>query len=402
VNRSRLALVGALAVDNVGSGLFLPLALVYATRAVGLSVDTAGTVVAAATLLGLGVPMVAGRLVHRLGPRPVVVLAQLVQGAGALGYLLARGPAGVFGAAALMAVGVQLFYCSVFVLVADASTAVAKERPFALVGMVRAGAFGLGNLVAAAALSTAGDAALRPLVAVDAATFLAAAVVLAAFVQAAPADHETASWVGPATVLRDRRYRMLMVSTMLVALALDFWMIGVPVFLLDVVRGPDWLPGALLAGGTLLASVLGVRVVEAVAGRSRSRILQAGTLLYVGWAAVTAATLWLPGGWLVPAAVLGMLLVVAGNKLFYPVSAALSEALAPRESRGGYMATYQLSYTVAQTFAPAVVALFATGAGLPWATVAVGLLGALVTQRRLGGLLPAHVDRPDRVGSVTA
>ncbi len=401
MNRSRLALVGALAIDNVGSGLFLPLALVYATRAVGLRVDTAGTVVAAATLLGLAVPMLAGRLVHRLGPRPVVVLAQVVQGAGALGYLFARGPAGVFAAAALMAVGVQLFYCSVFVLVADASTAVAKERPFALVGMVRAGAFGLGNLVAAVALSTVGDAALRPLVAADAATFLVAGAVLAVFVQTPPVDHATTSWVGPAAVLRDRRYRTLMTSTMLVALALDFSMVGVPVFLLDVRQGPGWLPGALLAGGTLLASVLGVRVVDAIAGRSRSRTLQAGSWLYVGWAVVTAATIWLPDGWLVPMAGLGMLLVVAGNKLFYPVAGALSEALAPRESRGGYMATYQLSYTVAQTLAPAVVALFAAGASLPWAVIAAALLGAVVAQRGLGDLVPAHVDRPEPVGTVT-
>ena len=401
MNRSRRALVGALAIDNVGSGLFLPLALVYATRVVGLPVGTAGTVVAAATLLGLAVPVLAGRLVHRLGPRPVVVLAQLVQGAGALGYLVARGPSGVFSAAALMAVGVQLFYCSVFVLVADASTAVAKERPFALVGMVRAGAFGLGNLIAAVALSTLGDAALRPLVAVDAVTFLAAGGVLAVFVRTPPVDHATASWAGPAVVLRDRGYRTLMASTMLVALALDFSMVGVPVFLLDVCHGPGWLPSALLAGGTLLASMLGVRVVDAVAGRSRSRLLQAGSWLYVGWAAATAATMWLPVGWLVPMAVLGMLLGVAGNKLFYPVSGALSEALAPRDSRGGFMATYQLSYTVAQTLAPAVVALFAAGAWLPWVVIVVALLSAVVAQRGLGDLVPSHVDRPEQVGTVT-
>jgi hypothetical protein len=169
-----------------------------------------------------------------------------------------------------------------------------------------------------------------------------------------------------------------------------------------VLHGPDWLPGALLAGGTLLASMFGVRVVDAVAGRSRSRLLQAGSWMYAAWVVVTAATIWLPHGWLVPLTVLGMLLVVAGNKLFYPVSAALSEALAPRDSRGGYMATYQLSYTVAQTLAPAVVALFATGAVLPWGVVAVALLGAIVAQRGLGALLPAHVDRPDRVGTVAA
>jgi MFS family permease len=139
-------LLVALGVDNLGTGLFLPLGLVFATRVVGLRLDIAGTAVAAAALLGFAVPPVAGRLSHRFGPRRVVVLSQLVQAAGAAAYLLAGGAVAVFVAAALLAVGTQLFYCAVFVMVADVSTDTAKERPFARVAMVRSAAFGLGNL----------------------------------------------------------------------------------------------------------------------------------------------------------------------------------------------------------------------------------------------------------------
>ena len=89
VSRSQAALLLALAIDNVGSGLVLPLGLVYATRVVGLSVDVAGLSVAVGTALGFLVPPVAARLNHRLGPRPVVVLSQLVQAAGAVMYLFA-------------------------------------------------------------------------------------------------------------------------------------------------------------------------------------------------------------------------------------------------------------------------------------------------------------------------
>jgi hypothetical protein len=46
VRKSRAALLTALGVDNFGSGLFLPVALVYVTRVVGLPLATAGTVVA--------------------------------------------------------------------------------------------------------------------------------------------------------------------------------------------------------------------------------------------------------------------------------------------------------------------------------------------------------------------
>ena len=66
MGRNRIALLTALGVDNFGSGLFLPVALLYVTRVVGLPLGTAGTVVAAGTVAGLGAPPVAGRQVgHR-------------------------------------------------------------------------------------------------------------------------------------------------------------------------------------------------------------------------------------------------------------------------------------------------------------------------------------------------
>jgi hypothetical protein len=56
--KNRLALLTALAVDNVGSGFFLPLALLYVTR-----------------------------VVDRVGPRLVVISAQLLQAPGAVTLL---------------------------------------------------------------------------------------------------------------------------------------------------------------------------------------------------------------------------------------------------------------------------------------------------------------------------
>jgi len=221
MGRSRLALIAGLAIDNYGSGLFLPLSLVYATRVVGLSVATAGTVVAVATLLGFAVPPLAGRLPQRFGARFVVVSSQLLQGAGALAYLFAGDASGVFVAAGLMSVGTQMFYCSVFVLIAAASSSEAKERPFALVGMVRGAAFGLGTVSAGLALSWGSDSALHLLVGLDAVSFVVAALLLAAFVVTDPGDRTGTDAVGTLTVLRDRTYLVLMASVCLLGLTVD-------------------------------------------------------------------------------------------------------------------------------------------------------------------------------------
>ncbi len=46
------ALLVALGIDNFGSGLFLPLTLVYATQVVGLSLAVAGVTVTIGTVVG--------------------------------------------------------------------------------------------------------------------------------------------------------------------------------------------------------------------------------------------------------------------------------------------------------------------------------------------------------------
>ena len=91
MRRSRLGLLAALGVNNFGSGLFLPVVLLYVTRVVGLPLAAAGTVVALGTVAGLAVPPAAGRLVDRVGPRRVVICAELLQVLGAVTYLAARG-----------------------------------------------------------------------------------------------------------------------------------------------------------------------------------------------------------------------------------------------------------------------------------------------------------------------
>src|SRR5208282_4440548 len=91
MRRDRVALLAALGIDNFGSGLFLPVALLYVIRVVGLPLAVAGPVVAVGAVAGLGVPPVAGRLVDRVGPLRVVVGAEVLQALGAIAYLAARG-----------------------------------------------------------------------------------------------------------------------------------------------------------------------------------------------------------------------------------------------------------------------------------------------------------------------
>lgn len=391
-DRSRRALLVALGIDNLGSGLFLPLAIVYATRAVGLSLGVAGTVVAIGTAAGLLVPPVAGRLVDRVGPRTVVIAAQLLQAAGAVAYLLADGVGLVVAAALLLTAGQQTFYSALFALVADVSPPGPKDRPFALVNMVRSGAFGAGALIAGVLLTSVDVTGLRITVAVNAASFLVCATVLSLFVR--DEHHSDEGDPQPERsvtgVLRDRPYLALIMVTGLIALVVDFFLVGMPVYALDVLHAPDWLPGLLLAVVTALGSTFGTAAVRLTAWMTRTGAMMLGTAVYLAWCLLSVATLAVPAGWQTLWLLATIPVLAAGSLLFGPRANALAEAAAPRATRGRHLAAFQYAFTVAGVVAPAVVALFTLGAWVPWAVVSAAAVAGLVSLRWVSGRLPAH------------
>ena len=293
---SRIALLTALGADNAGSGLFLPVALLYVTRDVGLPLAAAGTVVALGTAAGLAVPPAAGHLGDRIGPRRVVVAAQLLQALGAVAYLAARGAAGVAAAAVLLAAGQQLFYSSLFALISDVAGDGPKDRPFAVAAMVRSACFGLGGLAAAGLLIVAGSGAYRIAVAVDAASFAVCALLLALLVRTPqpPRPGPAAAGPGPARPWSDRPFLALIVITGLVALPSDFFLTGISVYLLEDLRAPPWLPGAVLALATGLISAGGTTAVRVTRRMRRTTTMALGAALYTAWSAASLAALALP------------------------------------------------------------------------------------------------------------
>src|SRR5580700_3464030 len=396
MRRNRVALLVALGVDNLGSGSFLPVALLYVTRVVGLPLAVAGTVVAAGTVAGLGVPVVAGRLTDRVGPLRVVVGAEVLQALGAIGYLAARGTAEVAVAAALLGAGQQLFYSSLFALISDVAGDGPKDRPFAVAAMVRSACFGLGGLAAAGLLSLAGPGAYRIAVAVDAVSFAVCALLLALLVRTPepPRPGPAAARTGPARPWSDRPFLALIVVTGLVALPTDFFLSGISVYLLEDLRAPPWLPGAVLALATGLSSAGATAALRVTRRMRRTAAMALGAALFAAWSAASLAALAVPSGWR-PAEMLGATVVMAvGGLLFQSRVNALAEAAAPAAARGRYLAAFQYAFTVPGVLAPAVVALFPVAVWLPWLLVGAAAGLAVLGLRILGRRLPAAALRP--------
>jgi len=402
MRRNRVALLVALGVDNLGSGSFLPVALLYVTRVVGLPLAVAGTVVAAGTVAGLGVPPVAGRLTDRAGPLPVVVAAQLLQALGAVAYLAARGPAAVAVAAVLLGAGQQLFYSSLFALIADVAGDGPKDRPFAVASMVRAACFSAGGLVTGGLLTVAGPAGCRIAVGADAVSFAACALLLALLIRVPRPVREDpgrggagGGRAGPGCSrgpLSDRPFLVLIAATSLAALASDFFLSGMSVYALTELHARPWLPGAALAlaAGMSAGATVALRATRRL---RRTTALELGGWLYVVWCGAGLAALAVPPGWR-PAELLAATAVMAVAGLLFQRANALAEAVAPAAVRGRYLAAFQYAFTVPAVIAPALVALYSVALWLPWLLAGTCAAGSAVVMRWLAGRLPAAAVPP--------
>jgi MFS family permease len=394
VRRNRVALLTALGVDNFGSGLFLPVTLLYVIRVVGLPLAVAGTVVAAGTVAGLAVPGVAGRLVDRVGALPVVVGAELLQALGAVAYLAARGVVVVAVAAVLLAAGQQLFYSSLFALISDVAGAGPKDRPFAVALLVRSACFSLGGLAAGGLLSVAGQAGYRIAVGVDAASFAGCALLLALLVRVPRPDHRDARRAvhsrGPLT---DRVFLAVIVAAGLTSLLGDFYLSGISVFAIRELHTRPWLPGtsiALSAGLNSIGATLALRVTRSL---RRTTVLIVGAGLFVISCVVFAAAVLVPPAWR-PAQLLAATVVLAVAGLLFMRANALAAAIAPAAARGRYLAAFQYAFTVPGVLAPAIVALFSVAVWLPWLLVGTSAALAMLLLRWLSARLPAYALLP--------
>lgn len=397
----------ALGVDNLGSGLVLPLVLVHVTAVVGVPLGTAGLLLTAGTVVGLLAPPLAGGLVDRVGPKAVVVVSQALQAAGVLGYLLADGAGSVLVAAALVAAGTQTFYSSVFALIADVAPPGPKDRAFAAVEVVRSTAFGVGALVAAVLVSRVDPSVLRAALAVDAASFVVCAVLLLALVR--PAHHgarqRAAAVEGEPRpvradrVLANRPYLALVAVTALLALPSDFLLVGTAVFLRELAPGSEWAAGVGITALTA-TSLLTVTVVRLTGHWRRTTSMALGGCCLVAWAAVCAVAVWLPSSWVGPWVLASMVLLAGGSLLFGSRVNALAEAAAPPVSRGRHLAAFQYAFTAAGLAAPLLVSAMAVALWLPWLVLGAAAAAGAAAVPWVGRRLPEHAVHPG--GLVTA
>jgi MFS family permease len=390
--RGRLPLVAAQGVDALGTGLFLPFAVVYFHAAKDLPLTAVGGALSAAALLALPAGPLAGPLVDRLGARRVVVIANLLRVLTFAGYVFAGSLWQLVVLAALTFWGEGLFWPASGALVAQVADDGQRARWYAMDRALRNVGIGVGGLAGGVLVAWGGTGGYTGIVLLNAGTFLVAAVLVASWrgpaaAPAPPPPREPADRAGYRAVLADRAFRRVLVTVFVFALCDLALTVLLSAYVIDTLGLPSWQPGLLFALNTVLVVVGQTVVSSRLEGHGKSRVLRVA-------AAVWALSFLLFGvvPWAVPVPAIVVLTVAtavftAAELLQAPTSSALTVALAPAHLRGRYFGLEELLWGAARVIAPVTfTALLAGGAQLPWLVLAGCCAVAFVV---LKGLKPA-------------
>ncbi len=382
-------MVAALSVDALGTGLFLPVSLLYFTTTTALSTPQVGLGLSLAALVRLPLGPALGALVDRLGPGRVLVVSNVLQGLGLASYLLVDSLTALVATAIVVQAGNTAFWASYSPLVTEVSAPGQRERWFGFLGALRNTGFGLGGLLGAVAISTGGVTGYRLIVAVNALTFAAAALLLLRDPAARRRTAATERVVGPwRTILSDGPYLALALTNVAAATGSFALTIVFPLWAVESLGLPGWVPGVGFTLNCLLIAVFQGPVVVAMAQMSRARALQLAALTSMASCAVLLAASPAPRSAAVALVLLGVAVLTVGELMESPVMATLSAEAAPDHLRGRYLATYQMSWNVSSFVAPVLLTSLLAVGGL----AVFGVLALLAALTAVGvALIAPHL-----------
>ncbi|WP_314219544.1 MDR family MFS transporter [Streptomyces zaehneri] len=401
--RGRGPLIVAQVVDALGTGLFLPFAVVYFHAAKGISLTTVGVMLSVAALLSLPAGPLAGPMVDRVGPRRVVIASNLIRVLTFTGYVFTDVPWQLVVLVTVTLWGESQFRPAAAALVAQVADGGQRARWYAMERALRNVGIGVGGLLGSALVGWGGTSGYTAVVVLNAVSFLAAAGLVAAWRRPAVPDPSGAHLCGadPAPrrggyreVLADRAFRGVLVTVCVFALCDLALTVLLSAYVIEARGLPAWQPGTLFAINTVLVVLGQTAVARAVERYRRPRVLQAAAVL---WTVSFALFAVVPGehtGIAFGALALGMVVFTAAELLQAPTSSALTVAMAAERVRGRYLGLEELMWGLARVLAPTLFTwLLARGPGLPWLALGLCCLAAVAVLHRLGRVLSAHVQR---------
>lgn len=389
----------------IGSGLTMPLLIVYLGEIRGLGLTIGGLVVAYMAVVSLVVFPVVGWASDRQGPKPVLMAGLLVEAVGvALLGAVASVPS-AFLVGTIVALGSAMAWPAQSALLGRVTTQENRQRVFGIQFMLLNLGLGVGGIVSALVVSETDPQTFVWLYLADATAYLAYFAVLLTLpgvgvgrIAEAPLEEGGGSdprRAGMREVLADRILRrVLLLAAVLLMSGYGALDVGIPIFI-TVINGFDvsWV-GVSFAVNTFTIVAAQLLVLRIIKGRSRSYLMLAVALTWaMSWILMGSSLL--TG----PTVALALVLVASGvfalgETLWAPVAPSLVNDLAPEHLRGRYNSSMSLVWSLSSIIGPGIAGLM-LGAGLEvaWILVLVaGCTAAAVMALGLRRVLSAQLD----------
>jgi MFS family permease len=336
-------LSGATLVNRVGT-MVLPFLTLYLTQDLGFSASLAGLGLAAYGAAAIVVGPIAGRLIDRFGPMPVM-RASLILGALVLAVLpFARSKEAVFSLIMLWSLVSEAYRPANLAIIADLVPPHQRKNAFALVRT----AINLGMSIGPAVAGFLATVSFRSIFAINAITAMLAAVVL--FGSRWPAHHVATakeSVRAPTTnVIRDRTYMRFLFAVVLCVIVFFQHEGPLPLVLVNDRHFSPAFYGTLFTINTLLIVAMEVPLTSSTSHWSYRRALGIGSLLIaVGFGGYGL-------GWSAAAVIATTVVWTFGEMLIFPGMAAYIADVTPAGRRGAYSGAYTTANAVALAIGP--------------------------------------------------
>lgn len=394
----RFKYMAGMVVDATGSGMYLPLSLLYFHHVTGLPLTEVGAIVTAASVIGLISNPVAGVLIDRFSARAVLVGGYVLRASAFCIYPFVDNGVAMFMVVLPVALGDTAYPPAIQSFVAEIVRGPERDKLLALQRSLRNAGMGVGGLLAGAALAL-GDSGFYVVVLGAAAGYLFAAGLLSTIrpgASAQSAGGRVSRKGGYRMVARNRPFLGLTLLNIPTAFAYMVLSVALPVYLTRELDAPVSLVGILYAVNTVGIAVLQIPVTRLLVKYRRTRAVALGAGIF-GLSFVTFAVL---GGVSTGAALIAGVfaatgLFTAGELLHGATASALVAQAAPEETRGRHLAVYQLSWAVPIALAPTVLtALLSLSATGTWLLLAAGVAGSALGVLRLERRLPPAAVHP--------
>ena len=386
--------VSALAIDAVGSGVWMPLSMLYFLHQTSLTLVQLGAALTIANLVLMPVVPMIGSLVDRVGPNAVIQAGNAAAAVAFALYPFAHTMAAV--AARVFAAGATrfAFWGALGPMVTQITQRGEREIWFGFLQAMRNAGYGVGGVLAAVALTVGSGAAFQSVVIVNAASYVLAFVLMLGVAggRAVRADETSvggANRGGWWVAFTDRGYRWLIAVIFFYALAETTLNVAMPVYFIETLDLPGWVPGTVFVINTAMIGIGQGLVVRSMTGVPRRRVLHRAIVC----TAVSFVMLYAAGALSVA---VGVAVVLAGAFVYTlgemtagPVVAALSAESPPPDQRGRFMAATQLAWGASGAVGPLLYSFLLHRGALPlWGgAIALCLLWA-VTVEVMTGRLP--------------